>query len=60
MGRDALMCSCGRQKVEAGNDLCATCRHEYEFEQYRREEERRVQQAEDEREWRSQVGRLYR
>ena len=42
MGRDALMCSCGRQKVEPGNDLCAACRHDLDYENYRRAEEQRL------------------
>ncbi len=33
------MCSCGRDEVELGCDLCRYCRADYEERQYHREQE---------------------
>jgi len=52
------MCSCGRDCVELGNDLCRYCRADYEERQYHREQEAAYyseQQAEYEA-WLNQQG----
>ncbi len=44
-----MMCSCGRDVLEPGSDLCAFCRCDFEEAQYNREQQTKYNQEQQEK-----------